>query len=152
MFTASSVINPKFSVGSKGLGYLVNNNQLGFTLVARSGDSWNMGSNQNLINDPTVPAAVQRPLFVGRDTIRGPKVIQMDARYSRIFRINERWKPEFFAEAWNLFNHSNVTGSGTGQSVLASVDATGKITAQPTFLQINALDPRLVQLGFKVSF
>ena len=76
----------------------------------------------------------------------------MDARYSRLFQIHERWKPEFFLEAWNLFNHSNVSGSGTGQNTTASLDAAGNITARPTFLQINALDPRLLQMGFKVSF
>ena len=139
-------------LGSRGLNYLVNHNQLGFTFIARSGDIFSEGSNVNLNNDPTIPAILQRPLFIGRDTIRGPKVIQMDVRYSRIFPVGERWKPEFFAEAWNVFNHSNVSGSGTGQNTTATVDSTGKIIAPPTFLQINALDPRLLQLGFKLSF
>ena len=89
------------------------------------------------------------PAFIGRDTISGPRVFQMDVRYSRIFQIGET---EFFAEAWNVFNHSNVSGSGTGQNTTATVDSTGKIIAPPTFLQINALDPRLLQLGFKITF
>jgi hypothetical protein len=152
VFTSSAVLNPSLSLGSRGLNYLANHNQLGFTFIARSGDIFSEGSNVNLNNDPTIPAILQRPLFIGRDTIRGPKVFQMDVRYSRIFPVGERWKPEFFAEAWNVFNHSNVSGSGTGQNTTATVDATGKIIAPPTFLQINALDPRLLQLGFKLTF
>ena len=34
----------------------------------------------------------------------------------------------------------------------ATVNAAGRILAPPTFLAINALDPRLLQLGFKISF
>src|SRR5436190_23201115 len=116
--------------------------------VARSGDIFNEGSNMVLNKDPTIPAALQRPLFIGRDTIRGPRVFQLDARYSRIFPIRERWRPEFFAETWDTFNHSNITGL----NLSATVDAAGAITTPPSFLATAALDPRLLQLGFKLSF
>jgi hypothetical protein len=152
VFTSSAVLNPSFTTGSKALNAIGNNNRLAFMFVARSGDIFNEGSNQVLNKDPTIPAALQRPLFIGRDTIRGQRVFQMDMRYSRVFPIRERWKPEFFAEAWNVFNHSNVSGSGSGLNTNATVDATGRILAPPTFAAINALDPRLLQLGFKLSF
>ena len=105
-------------------------------------------SNRQLNGDNQVPAAMQRPLYIGRNTFRGQNIYQVDARYSRIFPIGERIKPEFLVEAWNLFNHSNVTGYNTS----ASVDAAGHITGNPTFLQTAALDPRLLQLGVRVSW
>ncbi len=152
VFTSSAVLAPSFTIGSKSLSYLANNNQLAFTFIARSGDVLNEGSNLVLNGDATIPAALQRPLFIGRNTLRGPRVFQMDARYSRIFPIGERWKPEFFAEAWNLFNHSNFSGSGSALNTNATVDATGRILSPPTLAPLNALDPRLLQLGLKFSF
>jgi hypothetical protein len=131
--------------GGRGLNYLANHNRLSLLFVARSGDPFNETANKVLNGDPK---SIQRPLFIGRNTIVGPPVYQMDLRYSRIFPIRERWKPEFFGEFWNLFNHSNVTGLNT----TAAVDALGNITAQPTFLQTAALDPRLLQFGLKLSF
>lgn len=142
--TLSGVLEPAFSNG-KGLGYLANHNRLSLVFVARSGDPFNETTSTVLNGDPT---ALQRPLYIGRNTIRGPAVYNLDLRYSRIFPIHERWKPEFFAESSNLFNHSNVTGLNT----IATVNAAGVIITPPTFLQTAAGDPRLMQLGLKLSF
>ena len=144
-FNVSGVLQPSVSLSQKGLNYLANHNQVSFLFVARSGDPFNETANKILNGDSK---STQRPLYIGRNTIVGPPVYQMDLRYSRIFPIHERWKPEFFAEFWNLFNHSNVTGLNT----TASVDALGNITTLPTFLQTAALDPRLLQFGLKLSF
>lgn len=143
-FSLSGVLEPSFATHN-GLGYLANHNRLSLMFVARSGDPFNEVSNKNLTNDST---ALHRPLFIGRNTIVGPPVYQMDLRYSRIFPIHERWKPEFFGEFWNLFNHSNVTGL----NVTANTDTAGRILTLPTFLQTTALDPRLLQFGIKLSF
>jgi len=151
-FTASAVLEPTVGVSKRGLNYIANHNRLALMVVARGGDPINEGSNLNLNNDPSIPAALQRPLYIGRNTLRGPNVYQIDARYSRIFPIGERWKPEFFAEAWNLFNHSNFSGSGNSLNSIATVNSAGVILTQPTLQPINALDPRLLQLGIKLSF
>lgn len=147
-FTGTAVLAPEFGKGGGPLQYLANNNRLALMFVASSGDPFNIGSNRQLNGDNQVPAAMQRPLYIGRNTFRGQNIYQVDARYSRIFPIGERIKPEFLVEAWNLFNHSNVTGYNTS----ASVDAAGHITGNPTFLQTAALDPRLLQLGVRVSW
>ncbi|MEO8025997.1 MAG: TonB-dependent receptor [Bryobacteraceae bacterium] len=147
-FTLSSVMRPYVAVSNKALGYVINNNQFSILFVARSGDVFNIGTNRNLNGDATIASSQQRPLFVGRNTVRGQNVFQMDLRYSRQFPIGERWKPEFFAEFWNLFNHTNVTGLNT----TATVDVNGNITGQPTFLQTGVLDPRLAQIGLKLTF
>ena len=141
------MLNPQFDIAGP-LGYLANHNQVSFIWVATSGDTFNYVGNRNLNGDPTIPASQQRPLFVGRNTLKGPAVFQLDLRYSRIFPIGERIRPEFLAEFTNLFNHSNITGISTG----AQVDAQGFILKPPTFAPTAALDSRLMQLGIRVSF
>lgn len=148
VLTYSSVFNPKFSIQSKALSYLANNNQLSFILMARSGDVFNIGSNRTLNGDSAVPAAQQRPLFIGRNTYRGPTIAQMDLRYARGFISLEKLKVEFLAEFTNLFNHTNITAVNS----TATVDTAGVITAQPSFAPTAALDARLIQFGFRARF
>jgi hypothetical protein len=107
-----------------------------------------MGSNRNLNNDPTIPNAQQRPLFIGRNTIRGPKVFQVDLRYGRLFRLGERATLEFLAEGSNITNHPNFTAINT----TATVDTAGRITAMPSFAPTSALGNRELQLGVKFTF
>ncbi|WP_031499221.1 TonB-dependent receptor [Bryobacter aggregatus] len=145
---ASGVYQPVFDTDSKFLQYLLKNNRLGYTITAISGDIFNIGSNLILNNDQSTGGAFQRPLFIGRNTYRGPATYQLDIRYSRIFPIKERYKAEFFAESTNLFNHTNVTGVNT----TATVNVAGVITAPPTYAWTSAIDQRLIQLGFKFNF
>jgi hypothetical protein len=145
---ASGVYQPDFTFDNKVAKYLIKNNRLSFTATAISGDVFNIGSNLVLNNDQSTPGAFQRPLFIGRNTYRGPATYQIDMRYSRIFPIKERYRAEFFAESTNLFNRTNVTGVNT----IATVNATGAITAQPNYIWTSAIDQRLIQLGFKFNF
>jgi hypothetical protein len=144
----AGVYEPDFKFDSKVASYLIKNNRLGFTVTAISGDVFNIGSNRVLNNDQATGAAFQRPLFIGRNTYRGPATYQFDVRYSRIFPIRERMRAEFFAESTNLLNHTNVTGVNTA----ASVDVNGFITAPPSYAWTSAIDQRLIQLGLKFNF
>jgi hypothetical protein len=147
-FIGSGVFHPRFEHLTGPAGYLVNNNQLSMFLTAQNGDIFDLVGNKSLIGDPTIPASQQRPLFIGRNTVRGPNIYELNLRYSRMFPIGERFRPEFLAEATNVFNHANITGINT----TATVDATGAITKAPSYLPTASLDQRLVQLGIKVSF
>jgi len=154
--SGTGVLHPHFDIGGP-MKYVVNNNQLTFMLQATSGDIFNIGSNRNLNGDPTVPASLQRPLFVGRNTYRGPNIYELNMRYSRFFPITERIRPEFFGEFTNLFNHGNFAGgsatSGPAINTVAAVDAAGNIISQPSFGRINSImDPRFIQFGFRLSF
>lgn len=144
----AGVYEPDFKFDSKVASYLIKNNRLGFTVTAISGDVFNIGSNRVLNNDQATGVAFQRPLFIGRNTYRGPATYQLDVRYSRIFPIRERMRAEFFAESTNLFNHTNVTGVNTA----ATVDVNGAITAAPNYAWTAAIDQRLIQLGLKFNF
>ena len=95
---------------NKAANYLANHNRLSFAIVASSGDLFNMGSNRVLNGDSTEGAAFQRPLFVGRNTIRAGYAAEINARYSRLFPVTEKKSVEFLAETTNLGNRLNVTG------------------------------------------
>jgi hypothetical protein len=48
---------------------------------------------------------------VGRNEMRGPSTVNIDAALSRVFKFNERYKLEVRAEAFNVINHTNFVGA-----------------------------------------
>jgi hypothetical protein len=64
------------------------------------------------------PAAFTNPVSgqfgnVGRNTVTGPGVIGIDFSLFKNFAVNDRWKVQFRAEAFNLINHPNFGGMST---------------------------------------
>ncbi|HEX4230980.1 MAG TPA: TonB-dependent receptor [Bryobacteraceae bacterium] len=150
-FTMTAVYGPTFSgIDNRIWRYLANDNQLTASFVAQSGDEQNITANTTLNGDALAGTGVNRPLYVGRDTARGPSVYQVDMRYSRtFFKLWERLAPTFFIEANNLFNHPNITILNT----TAMVSSLGVITAQPTFAPVSTtLEGRIVQLGVRADW
>ena len=147
-FNANAVWDIKAQLSSKPLSYLLSNNRIALLFNAQTGENFNLGSNRILNGDTSAGAAFQRPLYVGRNTLLAPATYEINLRYSRIFPIGERWKPEFFFESTNILNHTNVTGINS----TASVDTTGAITAPASQAWTSALDQRLIQFGLKLSF
>jgi hypothetical protein len=145
--TLSAFIAPRTSKGSGVWHWLANNNELALLGNFSSGDQQNITANRNLNNDTK---ATTRPLFVGRDTVRGPNVYQFDARYTRTFlAIKERIRPKFIAEFNNVFNRENITSLNT----TATVDANGLITAAPSLAPTSTvLEKRIVQFGLRVDW
>jgi hypothetical protein len=101
-----------------------------------------------LNGDSTESSTYQRPLFVGRDTIRAGYAAEINARYSRLFPITEKKSAEFLAETTNLGNRLNVIGLST----TATVDAAGNITTPATLLPTGSRDQRLLQLGLRFNW
>jgi hypothetical protein len=62
--------------------------------------------------------------------------------------LTERVNLEFIAESTNVFNRTNVVGLNTS----ATVDPAGNIIVPPSLNATAALDQRLLQLGFRISF
>jgi hypothetical protein len=83
---------------------------------------------------------------VGRGSLRGPGLVNVDTSLFKKFRVSERMNLQFRAEAFNLFNHSNfiypngIVFSGTNYS-----DTAGQILATSTF-------SRQLQLALKLIF
>lgn len=148
VFNMTGVFQPEFRIGSGWVHRLLNGNILALTVQAPSGDLFNIGSNRVLNLDSSEPTAFQRPLFIGRNTLRGPAVFELNARYSRFFPISDRYKLKFFAETTNLTNTVNATTVNS----TAQVSAAGQITVPASGAIIAARDQRLIQLGLQASF
>lgn len=148
VFNGNLVFSPSISTDNGVLSYLINNNRLAILSVIQSGEVFNMGSNRTLNGDASTGTAYQRPLYIGRNTIRAPRTVEFNARYSRVFPISERRNFEFIAESTNIFNRTNVTGLNSG----ATVDPLGNILTYPTLQWTGALDQRLLQLGLRFNF
>ena len=148
VFNMTSVLLPEFQSANKTAHYLLNHNRLSFNIAASSGDLFNMGSNRVLNGDSTEGSAFQRPLYVGRDTIRAGWVAEINARYSRLFPITERRYAEFLVETTNLTNRLNVTALNT----TAQVDTAGNITTPAPLTATGSRDQRLLQLGLRFNW
>jgi hypothetical protein len=106
-----------------------------------------------------------RILEVGRNTFRRPNTSVVDLRLSKRLTYRERFGVELSAEAFNLFNHVNITGvNQTGAFVGSNVINALGTAAVPT-LTLNgpfgsntnansnfAYSPRQIQLGIRVRF
>ncbi len=153
-FNASVVIAPSVKLSSGFWNALANGNQLTLLANLSSGDQANITTGTLLNGDP-IPGAnnVQRPAFVGRDTVRTPNIYQFDARYTRVlYSARDRLYVKFLAESNNIFNHRNYNVLNTTAGVNA---ATGVITTAPTFAPQTGganLEGRLIQLGIRADW
>lgn len=148
VFNMTGVLMPEMKSDNKAANYLLNHNRLSFSIAASSGDLFNLGSTRQLNLDSTEPSAFQRPLYVGRNTIRAGWVAEINARYSRLFPVTEKKSVEFLAETTNLGNRLNVINLNS----TATVDAAGNITSPATLAPTGARDQRLLQLGLRFNW
>jgi len=108
---------------------------------------------------------------VGRSTFRQKRTINMDLRISKKVQFGERYSVELIGEAFNIFNHQNVTGvSTTGYSISTTGSVTSSNINTPctnaapclsynaSFGTVNnsnsnfAYSPRQIQIGFRFFF
>jgi len=163
-FTASTVWSPSVKVGNTFANRLVNDNEFAVLTNIASGDEQNIVAPLNLNGDPTVAATVTRPVSIGRNTVRGPKVVQFDLRYTRtLFTLNERLRAQFITEATNLFNHPNVTSLNTTIPA-ANLNLTGTAATNPSYgtilgplptsfpYSLTVLQGRILDLGLGVRW
>ena len=77
---------------------------------------------------------------LGRNTLIGPGLFNIDVNLNRRFQLKERFQLEFRAEAFNLLNNANY-------------NQLGRLINTATFGQVvNELSPRQVQFGLKFAF
>lgn len=90
-----------------------------------------------------------RPLFVGRNSERGPKLTQVDFRVTRRIPLGARGTLALVAEAENLFNHLNPNCSIDGGCTSAVVNRAG----QADFGRVtSARAARNIQVGARFTF
>lgn len=154
--TISTVLQPTWKPENGILRRIVSDNTFAILANISSGDQQNVLSNVRPLNGDAVASGVTRPLFVGRNSVRGPNIYQIDLRYTRdIVTLWERVKPQFVFEANNLFNHPNVTTLNTNATVNPNTADPnyGAITVAPTLAPTGSvLEGRIVQVGIGVRF
>ena len=144
----TGVFQPDWHTGNRIGNYLLSNNQLSITLQAASGDLFNVGSNRILNGDTSEASTYQRPLYIPRNSVRGPAIFELNARYTRLFPIREKMNAQFIAESTNVSNTLNVTALNT----TAQVNPQGMILVPNTNAATGARDQRLIQLGVRFNF
>ena len=99
----------------------------------------------------------------GRNLFRQPNTTVVDLKLSKFITYRDRYKVELSGEAFNLFNHFNVTGVNTTAYFLSKETLNGVSTptleyntgvyGTPTNANSNfAYSTRQIQLGARVSF
>jgi hypothetical protein len=93
---------------------------------------------------------------VGRDTLTGPGLSELDLALAKSTTIHERFRAQFRAEFFNVLNHSNFT---TPNPVVFSSGPTPKtltaeVTPSPTagVVSATATTSRQIQFGLKLLF
>jgi len=151
--TMSVVYQPVTHFANRFLNGVASNNNFAILGNMSSGDEQTITVSPKLNGDAL---ATSRPLFVGRNTVRGPSIYQYDMRYTRALGTYfDRLSPKLLIEGNNLFNHSNVTTINTTATVNTTGGAVpiGTITTQPTFLPTSTLlEARILQFGLKIDF
>jgi hypothetical protein len=84
---------------------------------------------------------------LGRNTFVGPGYWAVDTSIFKTFQLSDRFRLQFRAEAFNIFNHTNFQlGGATGPTGINKVNS-------PQFGQAGGtFNPRQVQFGLKLSF
>jgi hypothetical protein len=148
-FSGSIVAMPRFE-REGALGTILNDNVFGVALQFASGIPVNLRSNLELNNDGT---ASDRPQGAARNSLSLPARKNVDARYSRRFRIQGDMAAEIIAEVKNLFNtiqpsSVNATIPTNAQGVPTAALPTSGSQLTPT----GGYEQRQFQLGFKFTF
>jgi len=92
---------------------------------------------------------------IGRNTFQLRRTINMDMRLSKKLKFGERYSAEFLAEAFNIFNHMNITtANNTGYSIGAGPSLSFNSSfGKPSNGNSNfAYTPRQVQAGLRFFF
>jgi len=127
-FTGSFVYTPTVKIGFWPASYAVNGwslsgsytSQTGFPITPNmtnfptsalstskvSGNGGLTGASVSLFNSAS---STRTPQLV-RNYFNGPGLHNLDARVSRDFKVTERAKLQFYVEAFNVLNHTNVLG------------------------------------------
>jgi hypothetical protein len=148
-FTASIVATPRLEHNGA-VGAILNDNVFGVAIQLASGIPVNLRSNLELNNDGT---ASDRPVGVPRNSLTLPARKNVDARYSRRFRIQGNMAAELIAEVKNLFN--TIQTSGVNATIVTNaqgVPTAALPTSGDQLVPTGGYEQRQFQLGFKFTF
>ena len=161
------------------LGYLANDFQLAPDFQTQSGLPYSMGitsfNSKIYLNGATTQNSLVTSSFNGasplsprvptsiRNAFQYPNTWQVDLRASKSIVVHENYRLEFLTEAFNLFNHQNVTGIGTTAYQVTENTSTHQNTLTPytstPYQSITSTDNsnfayniRQVQMALRLTF
>jgi hypothetical protein len=142
-FVFQGLYNPTFSV--KELGW-ANRIQISTMTFIHSGLPINIYNGSDPGGDNVSNA---RPLFVGRNRLRGKNLYEEDPRISYDIPFMERFHLNLFIESENIFNHPNLNCSaGNGCTGAVNNNITSSAYLHPT----SDRNARLFNFGSKITF
>ena len=102
------------------------------------------------------PSLSRFPLF-SRNAFRLPKIVNVDLRISRRFRITNGANLEILGEAFNLLNRTQVTGLNTRMYMAGGTAAASTLTFDPSFQTVraagnNVVRERQLQFAIRMEF
>jgi hypothetical protein len=148
-FTASVVATPSFERDGA-MGAILNNNVFGVAVQLASGIPVGLRSNLDLNFDGTL---ADRPQGVTRNSLNLPSRKNVDARYSRRFRLQGNMAAEIIAEIKNLFNTEQTSSVNAVVPTNALGVPNAALPASGSDLQpTGGYEQRQFQLGFKFTF
>jgi hypothetical protein len=109
--------------------------ELSGILTAQTGQPYSGMVNFDLNNDGN--SANDRTPGLGRDTFYLPATVSFDPRVTRNVQLTERAKVQFIWEAFNVFNHGNITGVRTTQFARSTSPAVCGIAGTPCLVPQN---------------
>jgi hypothetical protein len=100
-------------------------------------------------------SATDRVPGTARNGFTTPNIYIFDTRVTKSFLFGEKYKLSFMAEAFNLFNRSNIATVNTGRYVIASSSATtltNPAVSTPFGFARTFIGERQIQLGIRLRF
>jgi hypothetical protein len=106
----------------------------------------------NMYFDPCafVPQALGRFGNLGRNTLIGPGVAEVDFSITKSFPIRERMNLQFRAEAFNLANHPNFQAPSNATRQIFNL--AGQLSSTSGVLTSTTTSSRQIQFGLKLVF
>ncbi|WP_263419524.1 TonB-dependent receptor [Terriglobus albidus] len=110
------------------------------------------------------PAAFSAPHYgavgnLGRDTLTGPHLLNVDLSLLKRFKVGERVNAQFRAEAFNFLNHTNfalpnptVFSSGPTQGTAANQTTAAVASSTAGAITATSTTSRQLQFGLKLAF
>ena len=95
---------------------------------------------------------------IGRNSFRQKRTIDMDLRLSKKITIKENVGVELIGEAFNIFNHQNVTAVNTTGYIIGGTATAPTLSFNSSFGSVTnansnfAYSPRQIQIGARLLF
>jgi Carboxypeptidase regulatory-like domain len=162
-FTAAATLGPLAPPVDHRLTHaLTNGLAVSTVIVAMSGEPYSAGAGVGAPGGLRAGIAgagggLSRFPLYPRNAFRLPTIINVDLRVSRRFRIGGTTTLEVLAEAFNLFNRTQVTEVNTRMYVIGGTVETSTLTFDPAFQTVrsagnNLVRERQLQFAARVAF